>query len=92
MNTYIPSQEDLEQIVSSVVKETIDTALPEAIRKATRRKWLTTDEVMEILQCSRRHIQYLRDSEQLPYSQNGRTIRYNIEDIETFLNNHKVEK
>jgi excisionase family DNA binding protein len=92
MNAYIPTKEDLEEIISRVTKETVNEVLPEAIRKATRKEWLTTDEVMEMLQCSRRHVQYLRDSGQLKYSQNGRTIRYHIEDVEAFLNSHKVEK
>lgn len=91
MNAYIPTKEDLEDIISRKVKETVKEVLPGAIRKATRKEWLTTDEVMEMLQCSRRHVQYLRDSKQLPYSQNGRTIRYNIKDVEAFLNRHKVE-
>ena len=91
MNAYIPTKKDLEEIISRVTKETVKEVLPGAIRKATRKEWLTTDEVMEMLQCSRRHVQYLRDSKQLPYSQNGRTIRYHIEDVEAFLNRHKVE-
>lgn len=91
MQAYIPTKEDLEEIISRVTKETVNEVLPEAIRKATRKEWLTTDEVMEMLQCSRRHVQYLRDSKQLDYSQNGRTIRYHIEDVEAFLNSHKVE-
>jgi excisionase family DNA binding protein len=90
MHAYIPTKEDLQDIIKAAVKETVDKSLPAAIRKATRKKWLTTDEVMEMLQCSRRHVQYLRDSEQLPYSQNGRTIRYDVDDVEAFLNDHKV--
>jgi len=91
MHAYIPTKEELEEIIARCVKKNIAEALPRAIRKGTRKKWLTTDEVMELLQCSRRHIQYLRDSEQLPYAQNGRTIRYDIDDIETFLRNHKTK-
>lgn len=90
MNAYIPTRKDLEEIVSKSVKETIEKSLPGAIRKATRKKWLRTDDVMELLQCSRRHVQYLRDSEQLSFSQNGRTIIYDIDEIEAFLNKHKV--
>jgi hypothetical protein len=90
MQAYIPTKEDLEKIISRVTKRTVKEVLPEVIRKATRKQWLNTDEVMKMLQCSRRHVQYLRDSEQLPYSQNGRTIRYQIEDVEAFLNNSKV--
>ncbi|NGP75623.1 helix-turn-helix domain-containing protein [Balneolaceae bacterium YR4-1] len=90
-HAYIPTKEELEDIISRVTRETVNEVLPGAIRKATRNEWLTTDDVMEMLQCSRRHVQYLRDSKQLPFSQNGRTIRYHIEDVEAFLNDHKVE-
>ena len=88
---FIPTKQDLESAVQKAVEQTVNEVLPDVIRKATRKKWLTTDEVMTMLQCSRRHVQYLRDSEQLPYTKNGRTIRYNIDDIEDFLNDHKVD-
>ncbi|OAN62433.1 hypothetical protein A8B79_02460 [Balneola sp. EhC07] len=91
MNAYIPTKEDLEQIIEKAVKHTVTKSLPEAIRKATRKKWLNTEEVMELLQCSRRHIQYLRDEELITFSQSGRTIRYDIEEVENFLNSHKVK-
>lgn len=91
MNAYIPTKEDLENIISRTVQQTVKEAIPQAVRKATRKQWLTTDEVMDLLQCSRRHVQHLRDSEQLAFSQNGRTIRYNIEDVEAYLNRGKVE-
>lgn len=57
-----------------------------------QKEWLNTDEVMDYLQCSRRHIQYLRDSRQLPFLQNGQTIRYNIDDLDASLNDHKVRR
>ncbi|MFH5884008.1 helix-turn-helix domain-containing protein [Halalkalibaculum sp. DA3122] len=91
MNVFIPNKEELEEAIYEAVQQVLREEMPEIIRKATRRKWLTTEEVMEMLQCSRRHIQYLRDSNQLSYSQKGRTIRYNIDDIEAFLNEGKVE-
>ncbi len=91
MNAYIPTREDLETIIEKAVKKTVSESLPDAIRKATRKKWLNTDEVMEVLQCSRRHIQHLRDNELLSFSQSGRTIRYDIDDLEDFLNDHKLK-
>lgn len=89
-HVYIPTRDDLKEIIREAVQQTVDQSLPEAIRKATRKKWLTTDEVMDMLQCSRRHIQYLRDSDQLPYSKNGRVIRYDIDEVEEFMNDHKA--
>jgi excisionase family DNA binding protein len=77
-------------MVNRAVKDALKEILPKVIRQASKKEWLKTDEVIEYLQCTRRHIQYLRDSGQLPFPQNGRTIRYHIDDIDTFLKNHKV--
>lgn len=87
---FFPTRDDLKEFIQKAVKDTVNESLPEAIHKASRKKWLTTDEVMEILQCSRRHLQHLRDSGGFPFTQTGRTIRYDIEDIEAFLNRGKV--
>jgi excisionase family DNA binding protein len=89
---FIPTREDLQKIVSEAVRQTVNEALPGAIRKATRKRWLTTDETIEFLQCSRRHLQYLRDSGKLPFAQNGRTIRYDIEQLEAYLSKGKVNQ
>lgn len=87
---YIPSQDTLEKIIQKAVEKAVANSFPTAIRKATRKKWLTTSEVMEILGNSRRHIQHLRDSGRLPYRQNRRTIRYDIDEVEAYLNRGKV--
>lgn len=91
MQTFIPDEETLEKVITRVTRKVVIEVLPEVIRKATRKEWLTTDDVMEILDCSRRHVQYLRDSKQLTFSQNGRTVRYNIDDLESFMNSQKVK-
>lgn len=91
MQAYIPTKDELEEIISQVTKRTVLEVLPKVIREATRKEWLTTDDVMEILQCSRRHVQHLRDSEQLAYSQNARTIRYHKDDVDAFLRTPRIE-
>lgn len=91
MNAYIPTREELEKIISKETRKAVSDILPNVIRKAIRKEWLTTDEVMEILQCSRRHVQYLRDSKQLTFFQNARTIRYKMDDIDLFLDRQKVD-
>ena len=90
MQAYVPSKDDMKELIRETVKETLSETLPQAIRKGTRPEWITTNDVMEMLQVSRRHVQYLRDSGQLPYSQHNRTIRYRIEDVEKMLNNGMV--
>ena len=91
MNIILTTPEELKEMVNRAVKDALKDILPKVIRQASKKEWLKTDEVMEYLQCTRRHIQYLRDSEQLPYSQNDRTIRYHIDDIDTFLKTHKTK-
>lgn len=90
MKIYIPTKEELEEAIRNTVRKTIQESLPGVIRKATRKKILTSEEVMEILQISRPKLQYLRDSGQLPYKQHRRTIRYDIDEVEAFLNRGKV--
>lgn len=91
MNVFIPTKEEFEEAIYKAVRKVMREEMPELIRKATRRQWLTTNEVMEMLQCSRRQVQYLRDSRKITFSQHGHTIRYNIEDVEAFLNESMVD-
>jgi hypothetical protein len=90
MNAYISTKQELREAISKEVRDTVLDVLPQAIREASRKEWLDTSEVMDILQCSRRHVQHLRDSEQIIYHQAGRTIRYKRADVIAYLNNGKV--
>ena len=90
MKTFIPTKEEYKRIAYQQAKKAFGDALPEAIREATRKQWMDTADVMEMLQCSRRHVQHLRDSEQLEYYQTNRTIRYKYSDVIAYLNNGKV--
>ena len=90
MKTYIANGAELNELIESAVDKAIQKNLPSAIRKATRKKWLKSSEVMEILQCSRPHLQYLRDSGQIPFHQHNRSIRFEIDAVEEFLNRGRV--
>lgn len=87
---YISTKDELQEAISKEVRDTVLELLPQAIREASRKEWLDTADVMEMLQCSRRHVQHLRDSEQIIYHQTGRTIRYKYSDIVAYLNEGKV--
>ena len=62
------------------------------LREASRKEWFTTDDVMDYLKCTRRHIQHLRDSNKLAFCQNGRTIRCHIDDVLEYLNRGRVNR
>ena len=87
---YFSTKNELKEVVSKEVRDTVLELLPQAIREASRKEWLDTSDVMELLQCSRRHVQHLRDSGQIVYHQTGRTIRYKRADVIAYLNNGKV--
>ena len=91
MNIILTTPDELKDIVKRAVKDALKDILPKVIRQASKKEWLNTNDVMEYLQCSRRHVQYLRDNRVLPFSQEGRTIRYQIDDVDAFLKNHKVK-
>lgn len=90
MKIELTLPDHFERIIAKTVEKAVQNSLPSAIRKGTRKKWLTTTEVMEILQITRRSVQNLRDTGRLPFSQNRRTIRYDINDVEAYLSRGMV--
>lgn len=91
MNTYISSKEELNETVTQAVKELFKQELPSLIRKATRKEWLTTNELMELTGWSRRTIQYLRDENKIPFSQEGRRILYPTDGIEEYFRSNQID-
>lgn len=92
MKLVITTEEELKDLIKKATSEVLEEVLPGVIRKASMKEWLTTDDVMEYLRCSRRHVQHLRDTNQISFTQNGRTIRYHIDDVLEYLNRGKVPK
>lgn len=90
MNTYIATKEELSDIVFKAVRKLFENELPTLIRKAKRKPWLTTEELMELTGWSRRTCQYLRDERRIPFSQEGRKILYPTEGIEEYLEGNKI--
>ena len=91
MQTFIASREELSATVSSAVEEAVTKRLPEIIKRATRKEYYTISEACEMLDCTRRHIQYLRDSGQLSYIKNGKKIYFRAEDLEAFFQENYIE-
>ena len=90
MKIILTTESELKDLIESTTRKVLSEVLPNVIREATRKEWLSTNDVMDYLKCSRRHVQHLRDTNRLAYSQNGRTIRYNINDVLEYLNQGRV--
>jgi excisionase family DNA binding protein len=54
------------------------------------KKWLSSDDVCNLLQVSKRTLQNYRDRGIIPFSQIGRKIYYKASDIEEYLSNHYI--
>lgn len=91
MNIYLTSKEELKETVSKAVKEFCKQELPSILRKASRKEWINTDELMELTGWSRRTIQYLRDKKRIPFSQEGRRILYPMDGIEAYLKENQID-
>ena len=80
----------MEETVTKAVFQAVSKVLPEVFRQMQKPIY-TNDEATKLLGVSKRHLQYLRDTEQLSYVQNGRKIYYRAEDLEQFFNSNKIE-
>ena len=76
MKLYIPTEKEQERLLENVVTRVLDEKLPSIIRKATRKQWLNNKEAAKYLGRTTRHLQNLRDTRKINFSQNGKTIRF----------------
>ena len=84
MDLLISNRKEIEQLVNNAVFLAVSKVLPEVFRQMQKPIY-TNDEATELLGVSKRHLQYLRDTEQINYVQNGRKIYYRAEDLEAFF-------
>jgi len=87
----VSTREDLQQLIEEAVSKAVKQQIPEVIREATAKEWLTKKELQELTGWSNRTIQYMRDTEQIPYSQHGYKILYPRKGILKFLENHHIK-
>jgi excisionase family DNA binding protein len=90
MQTVVLTPTELTELIENAVEKSVSRHIPEAIRNATKKYFLTVDELSQLTGWSRRTIQYLRDSRQLPFYQDGRRILFSTAEIEKYLESKKI--
>lgn len=90
-NAYFPTQEEFRDTIERSFEKLLAEKLPGLIRKATEKKFYTIDETCDLLDVSRRHLQYLRTSGQINYVKNGKKIYFRREDLEDFFDRNYIE-
>ena len=86
MKTYIPTKNELQEAIQQAVEKAVLERIPELIRRATSKSHYTIDEACKILSVTRRHLQYLRDTNQISFVQHGRKVWFKAEDLDDFFN------
>lgn len=86
----ITLSDQLLNVLTQTIKEAVKEELPK-YQNTFQKDWLSTEEVMEMLNVSRRTIQNYRDEGKVSYFQQGRKILYPREGIEEFLRKNMIK-
>lgn len=87
---FIPTKEEFRKILNDTVDTLLTRRIPEIIRRANRKEYITTAEFKELTGCSSRVQQYIRNEKKIPFSQEGRKIFYKTSDVEKFMEERRV--
>lgn len=86
----ITFSDELLDEFTKAIKEAVKEELPK-YQNSFQKDWLSTEEVMEMLNVSRRTIQNYRDEGKIPYTQSGRKILYPRDGVEDFLRRNMIK-
>lgn len=90
-SVIVTTETQLEKIFSKLFDKKVNETLPELVREATKKPYLTKEEVMELTGWSSRTIQNLRDTNQIPYIKHGRKIIYPTDELYEFFEAHHIQ-
>jgi excisionase family DNA binding protein len=85
MDVYIPTKSELESAIRRAVENAVKDRIPDIIRRATAKEYLTIAETCEALDCTRRHLQYLRDERKIPHVKHGKKILFRTNDVHAYI-------
>tara|TARA_R110001599_G_scaffold244895_1_gene444983 strand:+ start:82701 stop:82985 length:285 start_codon:yes stop_codon:yes gene_type:complete len=91
MNAYIPSKEELKSLIEETIKPLLKEEIPSLIRNASKKQWVSPEELEEISGLTIRSQQHLRSEKRIPYHKEGRKIRYNMDEIEAYFRDNRIE-
>jgi len=88
---FVPTKKEFQEIISETVDKLLTRRIPQIIRQANRKEFLTTSDFEELTGMTSALQKYHRDSGNLPFSQEGRRIIYKTSDVETFIQERRVD-
>lgn len=88
---FIPTKEEFRKLLNETVDKVLARRIPQIMRQANRKEYLTTAELEELTGMTSRTQKYHRDAGNLSYSQEGRRILYKTEDVERFIDERRID-
>lgn len=88
----VTTRTDLEEVVDKALEEALHKHLPETIRRATTKAYLTKQELMDLTGWSSRQVEYKKSQREIPFVRRGRLILFPTADIYTYLDEGFVPK
>ena len=83
---YLPdSREALQADIADAVASAIETRLPDIVRRATQKPYLTKRELMDLTGWSARQVEYKKSKRELPFVRRGRTVLFPTEEVYAYL-------
>lgn len=83
-------KDEFKRLLKETIQQELTQHLPELLEEYQNKAWLTTEDLMELTSWSRRTIQHLRDTRQIPFFQHGRKILYPRAGLEDFLKENSI--
>ena len=87
----VTSEEKIHELLQETLRDVLNDELPEVIKKANRKEYLTLDEIQSLTGFSYGKIRYLRTSGQLEYCQSGKSIIYPTKAVYDYLETNHIK-
>jgi hypothetical protein len=89
---HLINENYLKDLVTQAVNEALEPHLRMLVKAPSTQPVYTAEDVIKMFGVSKRHLQYLRDSKQIGYVQNGRKILFRSEDLTEFFDKNHVAR
>ncbi|MCW9705218.1 helix-turn-helix domain-containing protein [Fodinibius salsisoli] len=86
----VTSEEKIHELLRVTIQNILDDELPRIIKKATRKEYLSLDELKSLTGFSYGKIRYLRQSGAISHVRSGKSIIYPTESIYEYLESNKI--
>ena len=90
METIVCTGTELRALISEELARTLHDVLPEAVRRATAKPYLTKAELMQLTGWSSRQVEYKKSKREIPFVRRGRLVLFPTEEVYSYLEKGRV--